>query len=576
MNQPSLTTETAPGRSPEARRPSVSKRWRHAPSILIYHLRSRQCAALTVLLIATFLAYFYAADLKGIWNDDAVRLTIANGGVATKNIGERYPGDFAHVIKSNGIYATQPAYLLLVNLILRLTHSYSIIPIVTTNLLIYLLSAVGLFLLARRLLAPGPRFLAVLFYLWNGFAMVHALQVREYPLILCFLVFNTLFFYLLLGRFQSLGRWSSCLVAVAYCLSSAGAFYTTKWAPFFLWPQAVVAFFAIRRDRGASLTALGSLIVAALLCLPSVMSIPKNSVVFVPWDRRPSTFGLLITRFHLGTEHLLVGSHRPALSFLEIYYWGLLFILLAGLVFFSCRFFRERFEIQHLVLTVLGFLAFQIAFFFLREPLSTWPRYFIFYLPYVVLLIPLSFSRALSFARQPASSRVWAYAVFITIAAAAGVTQIRSNYLDPYVDHGPDFREVYRYLIQRVAPPDKIVVNAETSRMALIYYWPTAQQVQLRYKVGQEERAKPPPSIWIVSYRDEASAAYMKYAEELGQMGYRMRETRIISRVTVRHFEMKQPLLPSTSQHEREQMSQPTIRRVGMPIRDGAPASRIF
>jgi hypothetical protein len=131
----------------------------------------------------TFLAHFYAADLKGIWNDDAVRLTIANGGLATAPFEKRHPGSSADVLKAIGNFATQPVYLLLVNRILRLTHSYSVIPIVTTNLLIFLFSAVGIYLLARSLLSAWGVLLSLLLYLWNGFAMVHVLQVREYPLI---------------------------------------------------------------------------------------------------------------------------------------------------------------------------------------------------------------------------------------------------------------------------------------------------------------------------------------------------------------------------------------------------------
>jgi hypothetical protein len=49
-------------------------------SVAIYKLKSRQTAVLIALLFVTFLAHFYATDLKGIWNDEAVRLTIANGG----------------------------------------------------------------------------------------------------------------------------------------------------------------------------------------------------------------------------------------------------------------------------------------------------------------------------------------------------------------------------------------------------------------------------------------------------------------------------------------------------------------
>jgi len=522
------------------RRAMSAKYWKHAPSVWFYKLRSGQEPVLAVALLVTFLAYFYAADLKGIWNDDAVRLTIANGGIATASLESRHPGDLKHVIKANGIYATQPAYLLLVNRILHLTQSYSVIPIVTTNLFIFLFSAAGIHLLARRLLPAGPRLLAVLFYLWNGFAMVHVLQVREYPLILFFLVYNTLFFYQLFDPHREPTKWTFWLVAGAYCLSAAAAFYTTKWAPFFLWPQAAIAALTLRRKTFAALTALGSLGVAALLCLPWVLSIPKNSVVFMLWDKRAPSLKLLFTRLYGGTEHLLIGSQLPGRPLLQVYYWIVLLLVAGGMFFFASRLFRERFEIQHLVLTVLGFLAFQIAYFFLREPLSTWPRYFILYLPYVALLIPLIISRLFACGSISVARRAWLYVGCLFIVGLSGFAQIRNNYKQPLVDHGPDFREVYRYLIARVAPRDKIVVGLTTNRLALNYYWPSPSQIQLRYKTLPSERTDSPSDVWTVSYKDADSQAFRDYAHRLEVMGYRLKTSRIISGVTVRQFVKQQ------------------------------------
>ncbi len=365
--------------------------------------------------------------------------------------------------------------------------------------------------------------------------MVHALQVREYPLVLCFLVYNALLFCVLLNSVGIPGGWRFWLVAMAYCLSSAGAFYTTRWAPFFLWPQAVVALCSFRRNRRAVFTVLSSLAVAALLCLPSIFAMPRNSLVFALWDKRPPTFGLLLARLRGGTLHLLIGSQLAGHALWQIYYWSLVVILGGALLIFGYRLFRERSEIQYIVLTVLGFLTFQIAYFFLREPLSTWPRYFILYLPYVALLIPLSFSRLVVSTLRPAA-RSWAYMIFFVIVAVAGGTQIKNNYQNPYVDHGPDFREVYRYLIVRVAPRDKIVVGLMTNRMALNYYWPSPKQIQLRYTILPSDQSDPHPSIWTVSYQDLDSQAFRDYARGLESMGYREKGSKVISNVTVRQF----------------------------------------
>jgi hypothetical protein len=505
-------------------------------------LQSHEAAVLISLLLLTFLSYFYAADLKGIWNDDAVRLTIANGGLAKAGIESRHghPGHSVDVIKTIGRFAVQPAYPLLVNRILRLTHSYSVIPIVTTNLLIFLLSAVGIYLLARSLLSVWGALLSVLLYLWNGFAMVHVLQVREYPLVLCLFVWNTFFFYWLFTASLSSGRRIFWWIALAHCLTGGAALYTTYWAFFFLWPQAVIALLALRRNPRPALTVWASLGVAGLSWLPWLLKMPRMGTFeggLGLFDRRPSSLTLLLARLHGGTEHLLIGSQQTGLSLLTIYYWLLLIVLISGVVYFGLRFPRQCFEIQHLVLTIIGFLVFQIGYFFGREPLSTWPRYFILYLPYVVLLLPVTISRVLSRWSVPVGRKAWVYLGILLIVAASGLAQIHNNYVNPYVDHGPDFRKVYRYLISRVSPKDKIVVGLTTNRMALRYYWPTPHRIELGYKIPISQKGSLPANIWTVSYQDEKSEAYVKYADELKRRGYQLRTSRVISKVTVRQFQ---------------------------------------
>ncbi|MGH8552994.1 MAG: hypothetical protein ACRERS_06835, partial [Methylococcales bacterium] len=238
------------------------------------------------------------------------------------------------------------------------------------------------------------------------------------------------------------------------------------------------------------------------------------------------------------TEHLLTGAGEPAAPLMQVYYWSMLFVLVAGMFFLCWRFFRERFAVQHLVLTTLGFLGFQVAYFFLREPLSTWPRYFILYLPFVALLIPVSISKVLLVSAQPVARRSWIYVVLLAVVGLAGTAQIKNHYGNPYVDHGPDFRVVYRYLASHVAPEDKIAVGLPTNRMALIYYWPTPQQIRLGYHLSAAEGAASPRRIWTVSYVDEKSPAYLKFAEELEKIGYRLVMTQTVSAVTIRHFDM--------------------------------------
>jgi hypothetical protein len=523
-------------RSNATHRITAGKKWAHLPSVAMHKLKLHLRSVFIALLTTTFLAHFYAADLKGIWQDEAVRLTIANGGLATAPFEKRRPGRSADVLKAIENFATQPAYLLLVNRILRITHSYSVIPILTTNLLIFLLSAVGIYLLARSLLGVWGTLLSVLLYLSNGFAMVHVLQAREYSLILCLFVWHMAFFYWLFRASCVQSRWSFSLIALAHFLTAVAAVYATNWAPFFLWSEGGIALLLLRRNRLPALTVCVNLALAGLLWLPWLLRTPRTSALFVNWDRRPPSLALLLTQFHIGTEHLLIGAPQTGFSLLTIYYWMLLIVLIGGLAYFAFSFLRQRFEIQHLLLTTLGFLAFQIAYFFLREPLSTAPRYFILYLPYVVLLIPLALTRLVNWMARSVTRRAWLQIALLLLIASAGSAQIRNNYRDPYVDHGPDFRVVYRYLISRVAPSDKIIVGLRSNLWALNYYWPSPQQIQLGYRAAPEDRTKVRPKIWTVSYYDEESPAFRTYAHHLESLGYKLTVTRVISRVTIRCF----------------------------------------
>jgi len=534
-------------------RATAGKKWAHLPSVAIRKLKLHLRSVFIALLTVTFLAHFYAADLKGIWQDEAVRLTVANGGLATAPFEKRHPGHSADVLKEIGNFATQPAYLLLVNRILRITHSYSVIPIVTTNLLMFLFSGVGIYLLARSLFSAWGTLVSVLLYLSNGFAMAHVLQAREYSLILCLFVWNTAFFYWLFKVSCLRGRWTFWLIALGHFLTAVAAVYATNWAPFFLWPEAGIALLLLRRNRLPALTVCVNLCLVGLVWLPWLLRTPKNSALFVVWDQRPPSLALILTRFHVGTQHLLIGSQQAGLSLLTISYWMLLIVLIGGVVYFAFRFVRQRFEIQHLLLTTLGFFAFQIAYFFLRDPLSTVPRYFILYLPYVVLLIPFALSRLVNWMARSVIRRAWLQIALLLLIAAAGLAQTWNNYRDPYVDHGADFRIVYRYLISRVAPSDKIVVGLRSNLMALNYYWPNPHQIQLAYRAAPEDGTKMHPRIWTVSCYDEESPAYRTYADHLKSLGYELAVTRVISQVTIRCFQAR----PKAPEIQRKPLSPP-------------------
>jgi hypothetical protein len=133
--------------------------------------------------------------------------------------------------------------------------------------------------------------------------------------------------------------------------------------------------------------------------------------------------------------------------------------------------------------------------------------------------------------------RAWLESALVLLIATAGLGQVRNNYKNPYVDHGPEFRQVYRYLASHAAPSDKVVVGLPTNLMALNYYWPSPHQIQFGYRPAPDDRTKTHPKIWTVSYKDEESPAYRAYAGDLKSLGYELTVTQVISTVTIRCFQ---------------------------------------
>ena len=113
---------------------------------------------------------------------------------------------------------------------------------------------------------------------------------------------------------------------------------------------------------------------------------------------------------------------------------------------------------------------------------------------------------------------------------------------------------MYRYLISRAAPSDKIWVGLRSNLWALNYYWPSPDQLQLGYRAAPEGRTNIHPRIWTVSYYDEESPAYRAYADRLGSLGYKLAVTRVISQVTIRCFEAspRDPEIQTGQQNKNE------------------------
>jgi hypothetical protein len=149
-------------------------------------------------------------------------------------------------------------------------------------------------------------------------------------------------------RAEGLLGWALALL----WLNCVGAFYTTKWKRSFSGRRPLLRF-SLATEQSDSLVVLGCLILTGLVALPSILATSDDSVLFVKWDKQPATVLFLMQRLLEGTRSLFIGRAKGSGLGLEIYYWGVLIVLLGALGYFLCRFFRERSEIQHVVLTVV-------------------------------------------------------------------------------------------------------------------------------------------------------------------------------------------------------------------------------
>jgi hypothetical protein len=463
-----------------------------------------------------------------------------------QNLNERRPSDLQSVLQLGGPGLHQPLYCILVNVVMRFSHSYAPVIQYTTNTLIFLLSAVGVFYIGRFFLPLEGQLYCLVLYALSGQAMAFALQIREYCLILCLVVWNAYFFLRILkpvpeGR-SSTGSW---LIA-GHLVTGILGLYASLWTLFFLFPQSLLAVWNIFRGQKRGWPVLASQFASALCLAPWVLSHASQKINMAKiWDSTPPSLPYLLFRLRKGFEFVLTGNIKH--HWLPIIFDGIFVIsILATVAYLTSSLVRFRhldMVRQYITLAFLSFFGFQVGYFFLKEPLSVSPRYFILYLPFTSLGIGSILTETGNlFGRFRIR---WSIAVTacLTFVVGAGLLQIVQYYRDPDVDHREDFRIIYNYLETRISPDDDVVVDSVVNAVCLKFYSNSPEQFAIGFATYNPVTGPRPKRVWLVINRRELSVQSELAAlkSRLIESGYRFIDQTKVEGTTILHYAIGLP-----------------------------------
>jgi uncharacterized membrane protein len=476
-------------------------------------------------------------DLKGLWGDEAYRLFLMNGG---RSYGDQLVAkDFASfesILVAMGPSQYQPLYFLLGNLLFRLIGHVSEIPLRLINVLFLFGGAAGMVRLFRHW-PPANRLMLFWLFAFNGFLILNIFQIREYPLYLLLSIYSTVIYFDLFeanlkdSGYRFWGKW------LIYVILGILGFYTHAYFVFLLVAQAVFVLWR-NEDRRQFVLRMGAAFAAMLLgALPWILFIAKR----FPWRLdpgaytagAPQTVPYLLERMAVGFRCLLSynDSFSAALNrpfeirvFLDIY----AILVVAGVLLALRHAFSRMREtdprIWFALFSILVFTGYQSAYFFLKDTMSTWTRYFIGNYLGMIILAAFAFKWYLEVLEtKPEEVRRGRTRLIIFVAWIAGCLQLYNYYRYPFVDTPlkPDFSwdDAGVKLSSFVRPADTIV-----------YYNPLQGWAFLRtFKIPAAEthfwtiqHGKPPetPVVWFLDTRvDVASLAEASAVME--KNGYR-------------------------------------------------------
>jgi hypothetical protein len=417
------------------------------------------------LLWSIAILYILAIDLKGVWTDEGMRFILLSGGKTWQQFNQSGSfGSSSDVLNAVGPAAYQPLFYLVDNAVIRIARSHSDLLLRLVNVLWLVFSLQGLLRLFRGY-NELTRLSAVIIFALNGFMIMHVMQIREYPMYVAFLIWSSCVLFELLDKAEqpSFGKWWPKLLG--YGALVALLFYSHPYSIFALAAQVIMVLTKkeYRWQRVRLITI--SYVAAALLALPWLIVVlrhPTAKAGVGSWDSRQPTLSLLLSSLGYGFRGVVTYGAWSGQPLMQVFLIMIVIGIPAAWVVTRWRNEKSDQRAVYAFLTVLFFGCFQVAYFFLREPLSVWGRYFIGYYYGYTVLATCAFSVLLR--TLTATNYKWLktipLGVFLLI-CASGLTQYRmyreSPFMDTAITAECNWRDTSRAMARYVRPEETIV-----------------------------------------------------------------------------------------------------------------------
>lgn len=448
---------------------------------------------LVLLLVcaAIIMTYALMMNLKGIWTDEGVRLSVING---NQPFLVHQPAAYAtwpEVVEASRPLAYQPLYYLIQNTLMRIFRNQSLTFFHLLNLVFLGLCLQGLLVLSRdwRL---APRLFLLCLFSFNAYLFMHVLQIREYIAGVAFYIWST-WLVLELDRRRLERPWMDVGWFAGYGALLTAGFYLQSWVVF---PAIGQFIFLALRPAGDRVRFYSHLALSYVIVLSSTLpylGVNKQKINVGLWARESTSLWS-----HLSEGfHLVFAGHLANHSwFTEFLFWFWPAVITGGTTLVCNRKCSslaaepagEARRQGALMLLCSGVsLAFQVGYTLKVENLAVWPRYFVIHYFFLMWLIALvvrqlwelrNAAAADGVVRRGSALALGALAIVLT---ASAVYQTHSYYRNPYLDTGLSPASNWRNLSAQLAgflrPQDVVAMPDFISRATLTATRPVPQPV---------------------------------------------------------------------------------------------------
>jgi len=487
---------------------------------------------LVCLLAVIAVLYVVSFDARELWPDEGYRLFLMNG---QRNWGDQLQVDhiapYADVLMGVGVLQYQPMFFLIGNSVFTLICEVSIPTIRLLNILELFLAIAGLLRLVKHW-RPAARLFLVFSFATNGFYLMHVMQFREYPLYVAVAIWSSVYYM----RLRELAGESLRKVAPAwavYVLIGIFGYYTHIYFVVLLGAQAVYAFWPQERWKAFAISVYAGLCGVFLGALPWMIWVEKN----FPGRSDPGTyspgvektFSYLLTVMVIGFRTMLAAAEPVARgrvqpewvgSLLDAYAIAVGLAIVALLIYWAKRWRTVDPVAVYALATTLAFLSFQTIWFFWKDPLSTWPRYYIGNYLGVTILLGAAFHTLLT---KGTPLRRLVTAGVVVFALAAGLTHVYRYRLNPYLDtpisQDCGFKEVGIKLSGLVRQEDALIYNHPMIGWTLSPNFRTPIR-EANFFTAQAGYFPKQPRIWLLDTHVE-HASMRKSFQAIAAAGYK-------------------------------------------------------